>query len=367
MDNIAIVTITRQGLELARKLLAVLPAATLYVTQKHVEGQEGPYTPFDGSMKNLLARVISKHDGFIFIMATGIVVRTLAPYLQDKKTDPAVVVMDLKGRFAISLVSGHLGGANELTQWIAEKTGAIPVITTGTDSMGTIAPDMIAKEIGGDLEDFGPLKYVSGALVDGEKVGVANLTGLRIKSLEGKLKSNVVLCRSIGEVLAAGCKAAVLISHERLPAEAVSQLPVHVIVRPKVLCVGLGCNRGTAPEEFEEGVSSILEEKGLAEKSVKTLATAELKRDEEGLLSFAEKRGWPLAFFSKEALDGVEAPNPSETVEKFVGVKGVAEPAALLAAGGGRLLVSKVKRGNFTLAVALSAEDHQTEGRGAGP
>jgi cobalt-precorrin 5A hydrolase len=353
MENIAIITITRQGFDLAKRLGEVLPGARLYVSQKYVENPTQGIIPFDGNMKNLLTEVFQKYEGFIFIMAAGIVVRIIAPYIQDKKYDPAIVVMDLKGKFAISLLSGHLGGANELANLIAEKTGAIPVITTGTDTMGTIAPDMIAKEIGGEMEDFGPLKYVSGALVDGERVAVANLSGVKAKSLEGELKKNVILCRSMGEILDVPCKAAILITHELLPEEVQKSLPVHVVIRPKVLAVGLGCNRGTALEEFEEGVFSILKQHHLSEKSVKTLATAELKRDEEGLLKFADKHGLPIRFWSKEELEAVQIPNPSETVSKFVGVRGVAEPSAILAANGGKLIVEKVKHGNLTMAVAF--------------
>lgn len=356
MENIAIITITRQGFDLARRLMEVLPKAHLYVTQKYVEGPIDRVVPFDGSVKNLVAEVFSKYEGFIFIMATGIVVRTIASYIQDKKYDPAIVVMDLKGRFAISLVSGHLGGANELAHLIGEKTGAVPVITTGTDTLGTIAPDMVAKEIGAELEDFGPLKYVSSALVDEQRVAVANLTGIKVKSLEGELKKNVILCRSVGEVLASDCKAAILITHELFPEEAQQNLPVHVVIRPKVLSVGLGCNRGTTLEEFEEGVFSILEKHRLSERCIRTLATADLKRDEEGLLKFADKYGYPIRFFSKEDLETVQIPNPSETVSKFVGIRGVAEPAAILAADGGRLIVEKVKLGNLTLAVAFVSD-----------
>jgi cobalt-precorrin 5A hydrolase len=353
MENIAVITITRQGFDLARRLKEALPSVRLYVSQKYLEASSQEAIPFDGNLKNLLAEIYPKHDAFIFIMAAGIVVRMIAPYIQDKKVDPAVVVMDLKGKFAISLVSGHLGGANELTQMIAEKTGAVAVITTGTDTMGTIAPDMIAKEIGGELEDFGPLKYVSGALVDGERVAVANLTGVRVQSLEGELKKNIVRCRSIGEILAADCKAAILITHELIPEEAQAKLPVHVVIRPKVLSVGLGCNRETPSDEFEESVFSILKQAHLSEKSIKTLATAELKRDEEGLLKFADKHGLPIEFWNKEELESVQIPNPSETVSKFVGVRGVAEPAAILSANGGKLIVEKVKQGNLTMAVAF--------------
>ncbi|HET6370647.1 MAG TPA: cobalt-precorrin 5A hydrolase [Nitrospiria bacterium] len=350
MEKIAVVTVTRQGIALGRKIIQSYPDGRLYFSTKYGQPEGEREAGFDGNMKNLLAEIYPRYDGFVFIMALGIVVRSIVDYVKDKKYDPAVVVMDIKGKFAISVLSGHLGGANALTARIAEITGGIPVVTTGTDVNETIAPDLIAKEIGAEIEDFEKMKLVAAALVDGQRVGVLNLSGIPVKSLSGTLKQNVVLCETLADLNRASCKAAIVIDHRIYPSVAVS-VPETLFLRPKALAVGVGCNSGTAAEEFE-AIFSLLEEEGLSPLSVKTLASIDLKKNEAGLLAFAQKHRLPIAFFTREEIDTVSAPNPSETVEKFIGVKGVAEPAAILVSGGGSLLVEKIKHGNFTMAVA---------------
>lgn len=347
----ALITITRQGIDLGRKILESDGAADLYLSTKYGAPAGEREFGFDGNVKNLLAEIYPKYDGFIFIMAAGIVVRMIADYVKDKKYDPAVVVMDIRGKFSIALLSGHLGGANELAVRIAGIVGAIPVITTGTDVNETIAPDMIAKEIGAEIEDFEKMKLVSAAIVDGQRVGVLDRAGSAPKSLKGELKKNIVLCQSVEELNSSGCKAAIVISEEILTGIAI---PETLFLRPKILVLGLGCNRGTPAAEFEESVGAILAEQGLAFKSIRSIASIDLKKDEEGLLHFAEGRRLRVDFFSREEIDALgPLPNPSEKVEEHIGVKGVAEPAALLAAGpGGRLVIQKVKRRNLTVAVA---------------
>ena len=350
MDKIAVVTVTRQGIDLGRKILSADPAARLYFSAKYGEPSGEREAGFDGNLKNLLTEIYPRYEGFVFIMALGIVVRSIVDYVRDKKFDPAVVVMDIKGKFAISVLSGHLGGANALAAEVAGVCGALPVITTGTDVNETIAPDLIAKETGAAIEDFEKMKRVAAALVDGQPVGVLNLSGIPAKSLCGELKKNVLRCETLAELNSASCKAAIIIDHRLYPEGTVRVAEV-LFLRPKVLAVGVGCNSGTTCEEFEE-VFSVLREGGLSPLSVKTLATIEIKRNETGLLEFASKHGLPLSFFSKAEIEEVVPPHPSATVEKFIGVKGVAEPAAVLAANGGKLLIEKVKRGNLTVAAA---------------
>jgi cobalt-precorrin 5A hydrolase len=352
MEKIAAITVTRQGIEIGRKILEKHPPARLYLSTKYGR-PEGPREfGFDGVMKGLLAEIYPKYDGFVFIMATGIVVRMILDYVKDKKYDPAILVVDIKGKFVISLLSGHLGGANRLTDEVAGWIGALPVITTGTDVNETIAPDLIAVEIGGEIDDFERMKQVSALLVDGQKVGVLRLVDGPVKSLESGLKENVVLCESIDALNAAGCKGAIVITERLFPAGEI-RVPEICYVRPKNLFVGIGCNRGTPAEEFE-AVAEILEARRLSPKSIQGLASIDLKKDEVGLLEFAGRHKWPVRFFSKEEIDALGTPpNPSEKVERYVGVKGVAEPAALLASGG-KLVIEKVKHGNITVAVAVS-------------
>lgn len=349
--TLAVVTVTKQGIALGERILAAEPEAVLYVPAKYGLAPGERVRVFPGPLAPLLAEIYGAYEGFVFIMATGIVVRMIAAHIKDKRYDPAVVVMDITGRFAISLVSGHLGGANALTRRLAEITGATPVITTGTDVNETIAPDVIAMEIGGEVDDFEVMKKVSAALVDGEPTGVVDLTGVEAPSLRGPLKANVTRFPTLEALAAAPVAAGIVITNRRLDLAGFGRRPI-VLLRPKNLVVGVGCNRGTSADEILAAIERVLGEHDLALKSVRTLATVDAKRDEAGLLEAATRLKLPLAFCDKATLNAVpDVPNASEAPMRFVGVQGVAEPAAL-AVSGGRLVVEKVKSGNVTVAVA---------------
>lgn len=348
--TLAVITVTKQGIALGERILAAEPGAVLYVPAKYSLRGTDRIRSFPGPLSPLLAEIYGTYDGFVFLMATGIVVRMIAEHIRDKRYDPAVVVMDITGRFAISLVSGHLGGANALTRRLAETTGATPVITTGTDVNETIAPDLIAMEIGGEVDDFEVMKKVSAALVDGDATGVVDLTGIDAPSLAGPLKSNVKIFPTLEALRESPVVAGIVITNRLLDLTAFHRRIV--ILRPKNLVVGVGCNRGTAADEIVEAIEGVLRERGLSRKSVRTLATVDAKRDEAGLVEAAARLGLPLAFCSKATLNAVpNVPNASEAPMRFVGVQGVAEPSALVVSGG-RLVVDKVKSGNVTVAVA---------------
>lgn len=348
--TLAVITVTKQGIALGERILAAEPEAALYVPAKYGLAPTERVRVFPGQLAPLLAEIYGGYDGFVFLMATGIVVRMIAEHIKDKRYDPAVVVMDITGRFAISLVSGHLGGANSLARWLAEVTGATAVVTTGTDVNETIAPDVIAMEIGGEVDDFEVMKKVSAALVDGDATGVVDLTGVQAPSLSGALKPNVKVLPSLEALRDSPVVAGIVITNRLLDLTDFRR-PV-VIIRPKNLVVGVGCNRGTSADEIVGAVGEVLRGHGLSLKSVRRLATVEAKRDEAGLVEAAARLGVPLEFCDKATLNAVpDVPNPSEAPMKYVGVQGVAEPAALHVSGG-RLVVEKVKSGNVTVAVA---------------
>ena len=354
----AIVTITRPGLELARKLRKGL-GATLFVSEKYLDANEKEtgIEAFDGVVKNLLPRLFQEYDGIVLIMALGIVVRTIAPLIQDKKYDPGIVVVDVTGKFSISLLSGHLGGANQLARDVTDIIGSIPVITTGTDVTGTIAPDMIAKELKADLEPFDLLKKVSSAIVDGDKVLVINPEKIPVPSLEGTMKPHILLSDTWPEIVPPS-RAAVIITSRTdkrdLP------LPVHVFIRPRVLTVGMGCNRGTSFDEVHTLLTETFSAHNLSLSSIRAFGTIELKSDEEGFLQLSRALDRPMITFSREELSSVSTPNPSAMVESHVGTPGVAEPAAVLAlcknppfsGGQAHLIVHKTKSVNATIAIA---------------
>src|SRR5579875_1893527 len=147
--KLAAITLTRQGVDICKRVESALEQCDVFVSHKYDAVAPAHWRRFDGRLASLVAELFTQYDGFIFVMATGIVVRTIAPLIADKRSDPAIVVVDVTGRFAISLCSGHLGGANELANRLAQILGAVPVVTTGTDVNETLAPDMLAKELGG--------------------------------------------------------------------------------------------------------------------------------------------------------------------------------------------------------------------------
>lgn len=341
LEDIAVLSVTRQGVTLARRLEVALPARlTVYVPEKYAADAPAHYLRFPDRLQPVVDAAWARHEALIFIGAAGIAVRMIAPHVADKRFDPGVVVMDIQGRFAIALCSGHLGGANELARRIGEAVGAVPVITTGTDVNETLAPDVLAKQLGADIENWEALKIVSGALVDGQRVGVLAEVPVDI---DRYLPKNVHRTASLD-----GFDAGIGIT-ERVLATATPT----IWLRPKVLVVGIGCNRGTPAEEIAREVDAVLSEAALSPRSIRELATIELKKDEPGLVAFAAARGLPMRAFAARTINEDAPPfERSETVFRHVGVYGVAEPAAMLAAGATRCVVPKQRRGNVTIAVA---------------
>jgi cobalt-precorrin 5A hydrolase len=350
--NGAAITLTRQGVDLCRRIEGAFPETTVYVSDKYDALAPRHWRRFDGKLAPLVAEIFEHYEAFIFVMATGIVVRMIAPYIADKRYDPAIVVIDVTGRFAVSLCSGHLGGANQLAQELGTALGAIPVVTTGTDVNETLAPDMLAKELGAEIENWDALKTVSAALVDGERVGVYADSCVSLPDLSRFTTKNVWRVESPAE-LETDFRAGVAISHSTdLPLP--QSVPI-VVIRPKTLVVGIGCDRGVTVEEIETGINRVFADHHLARASIHNFATYVLKKDEEGLLEFVRRHHLSLEWYEAPDINRVAdlIPHPSDVVYKFIGVLGVAEPAAMLSANTQHLLVEKIKCGRLTLAVAV--------------
>jgi cobalt-precorrin 5A hydrolase len=349
--RIAIIAITRNGARLGTRLREWFAGAELFVLRKYA-GQAGKgATPFDQELRLLVKDLWPDIDGFVFIMATGIVVRLVAPHLQGKECDPAVVVMDDAGKFAISLLSGHLGGANELACRCAFLTGAREVITTATDANSLPSFDMLAKEEGWAIDDISRVKTLNALLLDGDQIAVVDPTCRVRPYFHGK--GNLVFFDTFMEAFKSGAKGYLFVTNRHLPPQ--SHSSELLVLRPRNLVLGIGCNSGTSAEEIEEAVSRNLKRGFLSLNSVRCIATASAKREEEGLLAFAAKLGIQVQFYESSELNGVAAPSPpSRHAMEAIGATGVAEPAALLASGGGSLILKKVKSGNVTLAIAES-------------
>ncbi len=278
-------------------------------------------------------------EAMVCIMSAGIVVRAVGPLCRDKHTDPCVVVLDEAGRYVISLLSGHLGGGNDLARRIAAVTGGQAVITTASDTLGRTPLDLWAEK--------------NGFLVRSEGRQMTRAAARLVN--EGRIafycpRRCLGLPDDFTEVDEPAAADLILTWQENLHEGALWLLP-------RNLFVGIGCNRGTPLAEIAAAVSETFRLHGLHRDALAGLATIDAKIDEPGLLEFAQQQRLPLGFFSKERLNEVCGLAVSPQVMSAVGAAGVAEPAAMLAAAGGdgawgELLVGKIKWKNVTTAVA---------------
>jgi len=329
--RIALVAITRGGKKLAENLAARLEGASLLLPD---QGQR---------VAALLDEHWQAYDGFVCIMAAGIVVRAIAPLLKDKCIDPCVVVMDERGRHAVSLLSGHMGGGNDLARQIAALTGGAPVITTASDTLQLVSLDLWAKALDMVPPDREKLTAAAALLV--------NQGMLRLYTEEAidRLPPGLV-------AVDAAEQADIIVSASTSFPESTT------LFRPRHLVLGTGCNRGTPATEFEEALTELLTDLQLSRTCIRNLASIDKKNDEGGLLQFATDNGWRIDFFSSERINSQNNVAISFAALRAVGAIGVAEPAALLSAQSNHLESRKRKWKNVTMAIArapfmLSAPD----------
>jgi cobalt-precorrin 5A hydrolase/precorrin-3B C17-methyltransferase len=274
---------------------------------------------YDGPVADAVRRAFAECDQVVCFLATGAVVRLVAPLLSDKGSDPGVVCVDEAGRFAVSLVGGHAGGANELAREVGGLLGAEPVVTTATDAVGVPGLDTLGLPVEGDLAG------VSRAMLDGEPVVLERESPWPLPALPP----------NVGSPAAPG--AAVVRVSDRVRETAAGE----VVLRPPSLVVGVGASRGAPVEEVLALVGDTLREAGLSVRSVAGLATVDAKSEEPGIVGAAGRLGVPLVTYTAEELAAVAVPNPSDAPLAALGTPSVAEAAALM--GGGELLVPKRK------------------------
>ncbi len=359
VSSIAVWAITPNGLTLGQDICKKVSGTRLFVSEKltvtphtappltlklegtkaEVVDQEGGVAPFK-KLSEKLSQQFFRFSAHIFIFSTGIAVRMLAPLIQSKTTDPAVIVVDDKGIHVISLLSGHLGGANRLAQEIATLINARPVITTATDINKLPSIDLLALENNLYIENPGAIKPVNMAFLNADTMDVYD-PGNYIHPLIPKkfIRSQAIPKDRTG----VACTWKTM----KVPRET-------LILRPMILSVGIGCNRGTSLATLHGFFKEVFTAEGLSLNAVFTLATTEIKQDETGLLHLADRLGLPIKFYNKNQLNSVDTiETPSRMVEKHLGVKSVCEAAAILAAGRGPLIVPKKKNQDVTIAVAI--------------
>lgn len=306
--------------------------------------------PFQ-ALLDTVVHTFDRYESHVFVAAAGIVVRAVAPLIRSKDRDPAVVVLDSEGRFAVSLLSGHMGGANRLAGDVARITGGCPVITTATDTAGVISWDLFAAEHNMAIANPQAVKALNMAMLSKDPVRVTDpedRLGLQ-SATEVRMQG---IMKAAGESISEPESGpSVIVTWKSMPKASPSGV---LILHPRCLIAGVGCNRGTSSREILDLIESTFLMHGLARASLSGLATIEAKQDEAGILEAAELLGIAVTFYPAATLQDVPVPNPSCTVKRYMGVESVCEAAALMRAGGGRLLVPKTRSQNVTLAVALA-------------
>ena len=300
-------------------------------------------------------------DALLFVGAAGIAVRAIAPHVASKASDSAVVAIDEAGRFAVPLLSGHLGGANELAQTVARAAGAIPVITTATDVRGVWAVDTWARCAGLAVSNPEAIKRVSARLLSGGRVALYSDMPISGQPPEGvdiasdRARADIVVSPFAGANAGASVRAAettgdvVPAGETGKPAGVRAQAPAPLRLVVPCFVAGIGCRRGACTEAIGEAFLLACGRAGISPSAVREAATIDVKAHEEGLLAFCRARKIPLATYSAEELSQVEGSvSPSDFVRATVGVDNVCERAAL--AGGGKLIFPKLAHGGVTVA-----------------
>lgn len=341
--KISIICFTLTGQQTGEKLKKALEkqkhAVSLYAKSKYISDS------IKESTKEWAGEQFESADGIIFIGATGIAVRSIAPYVASKKTDPAVLVTDECGKFVISLLSGHLGGANELALQAAEALHAVPIVTTATDLEGKFAVDVFAKKNNCHIFRMKEAKEVSAALLAGEKVGfysefpwegelpdgLVNCCGLRDENWisENEPGTNVQNDNQIKSASDLFPKVGIAVTIHKNCIPFLST--THVV--PQAVALGMGCRKNKEAQAVEKAAFTCLEENQIYPQAVACLASIDIKKEEPGLLALAEKMGIPFENFSSEELLGVKGEfTASSFVSRTVGVDNVCERSALKAA-----------------------------------
>ncbi len=345
MDSIALIAFTRRGCELAQTLARNLVKRSAYAgascsvcgPARIAADADMDIDAYD-DLSSWTAGHFATADALVFVGAAGIAVRAIAPHVKDKFSDPAVVSIDEAGRFAIPLLSGHVGGANDLARAVADMVGAQAAVSTATDVNGLFAVDEWAARHDMVIVERDIAKEVSAALLEGRAVGFESDFDFDWDLPQGVADGAVGGAADIGFVVS--------MSEQARP------FPRTLHLIPRIATVGVGCRRGTSPEVLKRAVYDALAEAHVSARAVATLASIDVKQDERAIIQLAHDEGWELKFYSAETLASVPGEfSYSAFVERTVGVGNVCERAAC--AEGGMLIMNKQSGDGVTVAIAF--------------
>ena len=347
MEKISILAITKNGVKTGLFLKKLYPSWTVFAPKKFSDNVS-EIEWYSESTSEKIEKLFKTSDALICLFSLGAVIRLISSHIKDKKTDPAVLVIDDKTNFVISTLSGHLGGANELAEQIAKKLGATPVITTAADVNKTIPVDLLGKEFGWKIDDDSTVTKISALMVNEEKIGVYQDAGNK-NWWKGDLPKNVTIYSSFDELKNSGSKGFLIISNKNIESEVLKDA---VVYRPLNLVVGIGLHWDTSKETIKEGLQSCLKKNKLSHLAIAKFVSLKKPQDVKGLIEIAKEMNILVEYFEKDDLTNVNVPNPSQTVQAFEGTPSVSEASAIKASGG-QLIVQKQKfPPNLTIAIA---------------
>ena len=333
MQTIGIIAFTKAGCALAKKLADGLGLGSGSVCGPARFADELGIDAY-GSLDAWTQAHFTTDDALIFVGASGIAVRAIAPHMRDKFSDPAVVSVDEAGRFVVPLLSGHVGGANELAREVAAITGGQAAVSTATDVNGLFAVDEWAARHGFAILERSIAKEISAALLDGRPVG---------------FKSDFELDEKPSGVTEGAADIGFVVSLD----DSAMPFPRTLHLVPRVATVGVGCRKGTDPSALEQAVADALAEANVSAKAVTAIASIDVKKDELAILELASKMGWSPVFYTADELAAVPGEfSSSDFVKRTVGVDNVCERAAC--ASGGELVLGKQAGGGITVALATT-------------
>lgn len=300
---------------------------------------------FHKNVKKYLKIAFYEYDAVIAVMASGILIRSIAPYIESKTSDPAVLNIDDNGNFVISTLSGHLGGANSLTNKIAELIGATPVITTSSDINNRLGIDVLARDLYLSIDRPREILFFNKAILEGHEITLTSKS--KKEYLIEYLRNNTLeidVCFNYSDDVDDDEIRVSLDGHE-------------LILKEKKMVVGIGCRRGKECENIYEGLMKSLNDINIDKSRINRLASAEIKKDEKGILELSKKLGIPVSFVELEKLKLFESNDvqKSDFVKSKFGIYGVCEPSALIMAGfDSKLIYKKTSYDGVTIAIAVS-------------
>ncbi len=350
MENVSVLAITKNGVNIGGKLKELFPDWNIFAPSK-LSNENKSIIWYSEPTSDKIIELFKNSNALICLFSLGAVIRLIAPHLKDKKTDPAVIVIDDKMTFVISVLSGHIGGANELTQEISEKLNALPVITTAADVNKTIVVDLVGRQFGWKIDDETTVTKISAHMVNSEPIGVFQQTGN--KKWYKELPKNVTIYDNLEELKKSNSKAHLIISDAIIDNELAQE---SVIYRPQSLVIGIGLHWDTTKDTIREGIEYCLEKFNLSSKCIAKLVSIKKPEDVQGLIDLGKEMKIPVEYVDREELSEIITPNPSSTVKAFEGTASVSEAAAIKVSCG-ELIVEKQKfPPNLTIAIARKVE-----------